>query len=388
MRFIASGIVIAATSLLLVLPVPATTWPAGCSAFDRSGNAMALSVLPAEVTFQAWPVAGAQEPVSLPFVTSDDASCDAFFDDEGRYFLAGVYSTSIRSGRPLHIFVFDSSARKVAYSFDVPDEPPLTAHWRLRGFIRGSTRLVLTRASDRKEFETMIVALDGSPAAAPLAHALPADGFTARFIDTAHDRAWFPHTPQWCPLRAMPLAEAGPASLAVNPMVADAANFCFAASLAFPDADTLVAGFHSEPSDFVARLDINDGKGEELQLPKAYAEITGGTLSGDGTAFAAIRNLYRNTLFETMQHSGAEIDVVNIHTMQLVGSVKFGDSAYADGVSFDYRDGKATILVLVNANGGGNWEEKTVTPPAGGQSSATTKPRTASSPRPPSGRGK
>lgn len=123
----------------------------------------------------------------------------------------------------------------------------------------------------------------------------------------------------------------------------------------FPDADTVVgAATDSHEVNWVWRIGLGSKDGEKLKLPAAKRRtlnrwggygITGSRVSPDGQVVALSRSLTSFDLLDRAKYGNAEIDVIQITPLRLLGVVRPKSACRkVDGLAVDHRGGHATVL--------------------------------------------
>lgn len=146
---------------------------------------------------------------------------------------------------------------------------------------------------------------------------------------------------------------------------------CEPDKLTFPDADTVVGvATDSHEGNWVWRVELGSKDGDKLKLPQAKRGMLtrwGGydfgwaAVSPDGQALAVSRRLTSFDLLDRAEAGDAEVDVVQVKPLRLLGVVRPKHPCpQADGLAVDHRDAEATVL----AHWCGQWERIQIPPAA------------------------
>lgn len=339
------------------------SYPVVCSAFDERGDAAMVTLAEQKLMLQITPVAGG--PLSLSTSVSEGGllGCSVFFDKNSRYMAVGLAHLGLVVG-PLRIVVTDLTTGKFAGDFTVPNAA-LGASLQFAGFLREKPALVVlgSGAPDHPTnvFSTALFRVTGEQETPPTTRTLPATAMSVgnvSFADAMHDRLWFKSTPQFCPLRSVPLVGDGPEGARVDEVNVQPA--CDVGSaIAYPDANSLITATTREPSDLITRVDFTLHSAQQLALPAtgghgSYTSVGRGTLSPDGQVFAVSRNMLSNSFLGEARSRGTEVDVVQVSPLKVIGKVHLKADADTASISIGHRNGAVTVLSFEN----GKWNSQ------------------------------
>jgi len=341
--------------------------PVVCSAFDARGDAATVTLQEHKLNLQIAPAVGGKS-VTLTASINDEGllGCGVFFDSKNRYAAVGVNPLGLETG-PLNIIVADLTANKIIGNFTVQPSVRMGESLKLVGFLRDSSSLAVLGSGvpdhPTKSFSTTLFRVTGKQENPPETRTLPPNTLSAgnvSFADAAHNRLWFKSSPQFCPLRSVPLMGNGPEGVAVDEASAKAA--CdVGRAIGYPDENTLITAVTREPSDLVTRVDLGQHSAEQLALPApgghgTYTAVGRGVLSPDGQVFAVSRNLLSNSFSGDAHSHGTEVDVVQVFPLKIIGKVLLKPDADPASLSIDHENGTVTVLSFQN----GRWELKSL----------------------------
>ncbi len=279
--------------------------------------------------------------------------CSAFFDKNGRFVAVGLNHLGLTPG-PLRIVVADLSTGQAAGDFTVSDMR-LGPSLKLVGFLQDKPLLVVlgTATPDHptRVFSTALLRVSGEQESPPQSRTLPADAEgvgNVNFVDATHNRLWFKSSPQFCPLRSVPLVGDGSDTARVDEPNAQAA--CDAqAAIAYPNSQSLITATTREPEDVITKVDFAAHDAQQIALPGtggrgSYSSVGRGALSADGLFFAVSRNLLSNSLVGEAHSRSTEVDIVQVSPLKLIGKVLLKPSTDPASLSIDHRDGTVTVL--------------------------------------------
>ena len=337
--------------------------PVVCSAFNARGDAATVTLLEHKLSLQIAPAVGTKS-VTLTASINDDGllGCGAFFDSDNRYLAIGVNPIGLKTG-PLDITVANLAVNKIIGNFAVQPSARMGESLKLVGFLRDSSSLAVlgSGAPDHptKSFSTTLFRVTGKQENPTETRTLPANALSVgevSFADAAHNRLWFKSSPQYCPMRSVPLVGNGPEVVAVDEASAKAA--CdVGRAIGYPDENTLITAVTREPSDLVTRVDLGQHSAQQLALPAtggrgSYTAVGRGVLSPDGKIFAVSRNLLSNSFLGDAHSHGTEVDVVQVSPLKFIGKVRLKSDTDAASISIDHRNGSVTVLYFED----GKWK--------------------------------
>jgi hypothetical protein len=336
--------------------------PFACSAFNKQGEAATATFVRPTLRLQLTP-AGNAKPLALSAVMDDAGldSCSIFFDSEHRYVAVGVNHLGLKPG-PLFVVVADLGTGAFLSNFTVQPSAEAGESLKLVGFLHGDPDLIVlgSGAPDHpaKAFSTTLFHVNGQQANPSATRSLPANALgvgNVSLVDAANDRLWFKNSPQFCPLRSVPLASSGPEGARVDEPGAQAV--CDVGSaIGYPDENTLITAVTREPSDLVTRVDLAQHSVEQLALPAtgghgSYTAVGQGILSPDGQVFAVSRDLLSISFLGDGHSHGTEVDVVQVSPLKVIGKVRLKSDTDSASISIDHRNGAVTVLSFEN----GRW---------------------------------
>jgi hypothetical protein len=297
-------------------------------------------------------------------------SCRLAFNREGNYLAVGV-RIGTRDKTWLHVGVFDDRSRKWISSFEVGPAEGMPFPMRLEGFLGGSSTLVVTgfgRGSyERPDRSAILVALlspDGHLTCPVITREILGSYFNweVNFVDAAHNRVWFNHSPQFCPLSSATLTgplESGPS---VDENVLGSLACDLPAALGFPSSDELVGASTRSDQSWVWRIDLAKGTGDKLVLPAPprstltrwnQVQITHNVpVSPDGRVFAIGRAWIAWNVADQPHYKPGEIYVIQVKPLKVLGTFEGKDNC-GPAVAVDHRNGRAMIL---SHQCGGGWK--------------------------------
>ena len=349
-------------------PAANASYPVVCSAFDGQGDAVTATLAGQKLALQISRASGV--PLSLSTSASEGGllRCNAFFDKDSHYMAVGLSHLGLKTG-PLRIVVANLITGKFIGDFVVPNDG-LGASLKLAGFLRDKPTLVVlgSGAPDHptKVFSTAVFRVTGEQENPPESRTLPtgAEGVgNVSFADATHNRLWFKSSPQFCPLRSVPLVGDGPDGARVDEPKAQAA--CDVGSaIAYPDGNSLITATSREPDDLITRVDFMAQSAEQLALPAtgghgSYTSVGTGMLSPDGRVFAVSRNLLSNSFSGDAHSQGVEVDIVQVSPLKIIGKVRLRPDADPASISIDHRGGAVTVLSFQN----GKWSSQLLEEP-------------------------
>jgi hypothetical protein len=338
------------------------SYPVACSAFSGRGDAATAIIADRKLGLQITPAAGGK-PLSLPALIDDDGliGCGVFFDRSSRYVAVGVNHLGLKTG-PLNITVADLMTNRLISSFVIQPNADVGVSLKLAGFLPGRAVLVVmgTGAADHptKSFSTTIFGITGEQEQPSQTRTLPADAGgvgNVSFADVAHNRLWFKSSPQFCPLRSVPLIGDGPEGANVDEASARAA--CDVGSaIAYPDESTLIVAVTRDSGDLVTRVDLAQHKVDEITLlntegRRRYTSVGRGILSADGEVFAITRILLVNSPLGDAHSYGTELDVMQVSPLKIIAKVRLKPDIDTASISIGHRNGVVTVLSF----GDGRW---------------------------------
>jgi|GEM_PF-5510774 len=337
--------------------------PVVCSAFDARGDAATVTLLERELGLQITAAAGRKSVTLMAPINEDELlGCGVFFDSENRYVAVGINPIGLKTG-PLNIIVADLAANKIIGNFAVQPDARMGESLKLVGFLRDSSSLAVfgSGAPDHptKSFSTTLFRVTGEQENPPERRTLPANTLSVgnvSFADAAHNRLWFKSSPQFCPLRSVPLVGNGPDGAVVDEDRAKVA--CdVGRAIGYPDEDTLITAVTREPGDLVTRVDLGQRSTEQLALPAtggngSYTEVGRGVLSPDGHVFAVSRSLLSNSFLGDAHSHGTEVDVVQVSPLKFIGKIRLKSDTGSASISIDHRNGSVTVLYFED----GKWK--------------------------------
>jgi hypothetical protein len=301
--------------------------------------------------------------LELPPIDAREIGCRVFFDLENRN--VAVSLDRLRSeADSLHIVVGEVSTGKWISNFVVRTDGIVGRPLTLLGFLRNSLSLVILGDNTRrraKGFATMLLDIRGNPKAPSASRDVPDNTSqvgSPSYADVGNNRLWFQSSPEYCPLRSVPLVGDGPEGPTVDKSTCrGACDLLF--SRAYPNADTLMLAASREPRDLLWRIDLKEHSAEELELPSiggygTYTSVERGFASPDGRVFAVARNLLSNSLLGDAHSRGTEVDVVQVSPLRVIGKVRLNSGPDPASLSIDYRNGTVTILSFEN----GKWHSE------------------------------
>jgi hypothetical protein len=341
------------------------SYPVACSAFSGRGDAATATLTEHKLSLQITPVADGK-PLSLSVSINDDGliGCRVFFDSSSRYVAVGAYHLGLETG-PLTVAVADLATNKLIGSFVVQPSASMGASLKLAGFLRTNPILVVlgSGAPDHpvKAFSSTGFTVNGEQSDPPETRTLPADAESVgniSFADAAHNRLWFKSSPQFCPLRSVPLLGTGSDKAAVDEPGAKAACDVESA-IAYPTEDTLITAVTRDSGDLVTRVDLAQHSVDQITLANAgshrdYTSVGHGVLSADGEVFAIVRILLANSLFGGAHSRGTELDVVQVSPLKIIGTVRLKPGTDTASISIGHRNGMVTVLSYEN----GRWDSE------------------------------
>jgi hypothetical protein len=298
---------------------------------------------------------------------STPSDCRIFFPTQGDYLVAAV---GLHTGekQSLRVGTLNTNSAKWLSNFSVEPQPEFDSP-RLAGFLESTSTLIATGYT--RDPSTKRAAAIESMLISPQGNVLHPPGFTRTEIgdpDAAHNRLWIHGQPGPCPWRSVSMI----GDLADGPTFDERALgddpdlrrlVCEPDTINFPDAETVVgAATDSREGNWVWRVDLASKNGEKLKLPEAKKgpltrwrgyDIRRSTVSPDGRVLAVSRT---QTLFDLLDraHVGsAEIDVVQVKPLRLLGVIRPRHSCpQADSVAVNHRNEQIAVL----AHWCGTWE--------------------------------
>jgi hypothetical protein len=341
------------------------SYPVVCSAFDKRGDSVMVTLAEQKLTLQISRASGGTLPLSTAASEGGLQGCRVFFDKDSHYIAVGLSHLGLTAG-PLRIVAVDLTTGKFAGDFTVPNAG-LGASLKLAGFFRDKPSLVVlgSGAPDHPTgaFSTAIFRLTGEQENPPETRTLPADTEgvgNVSFADAAHNRLWFKSKPQFCPLRSVPLVGDGSDGAMVDEAEAKAA--CDVGdAIAYPNEDTVITAVTREPKDLVIRVDLAEHKVAQIELPSSeghggYTSVGRAVVSPDGEVFAVSRNLLSNSLLGDAHSRGTEVDIVQVSPLKVIGKVLLKPDADTASLSIDHRNGMVTVLSFQS----GQWGSKSL----------------------------
>ncbi len=307
-----------------------------------------------------------RQTLSLSASINDDGllACTVSFDSSNRYIAVGVNHLGLKAG-PLSIVVADLVTNKLISSFVVQPSASMGASLKLAGFLRTNPTLVVFGSGapehPTKTFSSTGFSVTGEQSDPPETRTLPADARgpgNISFVDSVHNRLWFKSSPQFCPLRSVPLLGSGPDKAAVDEPGAKAACDVESA-IAYPTEDTLITAVTRDAGDLVTHVDLAKHSVNEISLAKAgsrggYTSVGRGVLSADGEVFAIARILLANSPLGDAHSRGTELDVVQVLPLKMIGTVRLKPNTDSASISVDHRNGKVTVLSFAD----GKWNSQ------------------------------
>ncbi len=205
----------------------------------------------------------------------------------------------------------------------------------------------------------------------PQGNVLHPPGFARTEIgdpDAAHNRLWIHDHRGPCPWRSVSMI----GDLADGPAFDERAVgddpdlrrlVCEPDTINFPDADTVVGtATDSREGNWVWRVDLRLKDGDRLKLPQGKKgmltrwggyDISRTALSPDGQVLAVSRKLTSFDLLDRAEFGNAEIDIIQVKPLRLLGVVRPKHScSQADALAVNHRNEETTVLVYWC----GNWE--------------------------------
>ncbi|MEO6801669.1 MAG: hypothetical protein ABI197_00335 [Granulicella sp.] len=345
---------IALASICLASGLTASaSYPVVCSAFDERGDSVTVTLAEQKLTLQITRASGGSLPLSTSASEGGLQGCRAFFDKNSRYMAVGLSHLGLTAG-PLRIIVVDLRTGKIGGDFTVPNAA-LGASLKLAGFFRDKSTLVVlgSGAPDHptKAFSTALFKVTGEQEDSPETRSLPAGAGSvgnASFADAAHNRLWFKSSPQFCPLRSVPLVGGGADEARVDEANAQAACDVESA-IAYPDVNSLVTATTREPDDLITSVDFATHSAQQIALAQigghgSYTSVGTGTLSPDGQFFAVSRSLLSNSVLGDAHSRGTEVDIVRVSPLKFIGKVRLEPNVDPASLSIDHRNGTVTVL--------------------------------------------
>jgi hypothetical protein len=309
------------------------------------------------------------EPLSLdlPRIDAKEIGCSVFFPHESRY--VAVALTRLHSqADSLHIVVADTVTAKWVADFVVRAGGTLGTPLTLLGFLQDTSSLVVlgnNAGTSAKAFAITLLDIHGKEEAPPTSRTVPDNTSqvgSPTYADVKNNRLWFNSSPEYCPLRSIPLVGNGPEGPIVKESTGHGAcGFLFAR--AYPDADTLMMAATREPRDLVWRVDLKEHSAEEIELPAtggygSYTSVESGLLSPDGKVFAVVRERLSNNFFGEAHNSGDEIDLVQVKPLKLLGKIRPKRTSAPASFAIEHQNGIVTVLGYWD----GKWRREQVKP--------------------------
>jgi hypothetical protein len=297
-------------------------------------------------------------------------NCQLAFNREGNYLAVGVrIGNSAKTW--LHVGVFDDHSRKWISSFKVDPAKGMPFPMRLEGFLGDSSTLVVTgfaRGSyekpDRSAILVALLSPDGHLTRPVTTREIPGSYFNwqVNFVDAVHNRVWFNHSPQFCPLSSATLTgplESGPS---VDENVLGSLACDLPAALGFPSSNELVGASTRSDQSWVWRIDLAKGIGNKVVLPEPprstltrwnQVQMSNNIpVSPDGRVFAIGRAWIAWDAADRPHYKPGEIYVLQVEPLKVLGTFGSKDTC-GPAVAVDHRDGRAMVL---SHQCGGGWK--------------------------------
>jgi hypothetical protein len=353
---------VAAAVFLLAPPSPAKRAPvaaprAVCAAISASGMTAVVDVMASAVALQITDPSGRSRQLTASLPRESDF-CDAFFDKSGEFLAVGLGKES--SGpQGLRMLVAKTAGPQWVADFAVKPRPGLHAPLSLLGFLGNSTSLVIRGspvagplAKQPVSIGTLVVDTAGGPSpSSPFERTLSAT-MDLTFPDVTSNRLWYSNHPLFCPIESTTLT----GKQSPGPRIDKMAVFCTLPDvIAFPDVDTVIAAASRSSRDSVWRIDLATGRGDKISLPP-YGRFPKDDMidgkksaSPDGQAVAFSRTLMSYGHFDNFSYEGADIVVVQVHPLRLLGIVRLENLLPRNAFAVDHRDGGTTLLLFTGS---------------------------------------
>jgi hypothetical protein len=329
-----------------------------CAAFGLDGDWATAVMSSGKLTFEMHAVNGPVKALDTR-VDGNAEFCRLSLSIDKRYAAVGV-RLSEPDGDALRIAVFDRSTSKWASTFVVKQREDLWSKLRFEGFLRDTSKLVVTgigksKPRDDVRLKVLVFASDGQPAAdAAFERTLPRSNrsWDADAVDARHNRLWFVGSPQFCPIKSLALTGA----VNYGPSITEAAvggRACLPDTIAFPQPDVVVGG-NTGNQTLVWRVDVDAGTGEKIELPQAkraggvkwngYTMSPVAEVSPDGEVFLVARSITAWDAVDRPREGGGELDIVQTKPLKLIGVIPLRGGCAFGGAAVDHRNGETTVL--------------------------------------------
>jgi hypothetical protein len=358
------GSAVIGTCLCSCLPARASD-PVACSAFSKQGDQVTATFVRPHLSLQIT-AAGSIRPLALSAVTDDAGlvSCNVFIDSDNRNVAVGLNDLKLKPG-PLFVVAADLGTGKLVSNFTVSPSVAAGEALKLVGFLQSSSDLVVLGSGvpdhPTRTFSTTLFHVNGQQVNPSETRTVPANALgvgNVSFADAANNHLWFKSSPQFCPLRYVPLVGDGPTEAVVDEANAKAA--CDVGSaIGYPNKSTLITATTREPNDLVTRVNLPQHKAEEIVLPgtggsRVYTSVGRGISSPDGEVFAVVRTLLENSLSGDEHSRGTELYAVQVSPLKIIGKVSLKVGTDPASLSIGHRNGAVTVLSFQ----GGRWNSK------------------------------
>lgn len=330
-----------------------TKYPVVCAAFDRSGDAVLVTISDETLRLEIESAAGMRRPLAIPLRSAlqlGTTSCNVRFNTGNRLVAVGVNQSN--ESTPIQIVVADLASSQILSNFLVMPDAVRGTDLNFAGFslnqdillVAGTIGVIGKNAS----ISTRSYAFDGAEIAPMQSHELPrGDRFTSgdRWRDASHNRSLSIGVAKNCVLTLLPIV--GGETHVVEMDGADGHIICDASTVAFPDEEIMISAADRGHSHPVTSLNLITRKVEQVELPPLafgeFSSVIGSALSPDGH-FVAISRIRRKLTFLGGESTpGFEVDVLQVSPLKFLGKILLS-SRHAEQISLGERDGKLAVL--------------------------------------------